>query len=461
MMKLTTVISSVNDNSHYYNFIPYQIEVWRKFNINFIALYVGESIPDELQQFSDNIILWDKNLDINSVYVGQMLRVLYPALLDLPDDELVMVTDMDMLPSTQAYYTDGLDSFEKKDFLTYKKPANKMVYICYNAAHPDTWGEVFGVKSEQDVEKALYDNRPSDYTGAHGGAGWYADQLFMYDKLINYDSFKVLNRSRRRLEMSTCSKLVTRRTPGFINHYDDIPFHRSFFNHLRNLEYVCNVEMDLMILRGPVNKRTNRTWWIKAEDVTDTQKTVGKLCFENPQLKKNTWGWLPNQSMDVDVSMETLVEITDVFDAHDQNYRVVFGSLLGLHRDGRLIDHDKDIDIAFDYDDTANLYGAIKDLEQLGYSVLRVEDFLVSLWCRRKSCYIDLYFFKSTSPDRLAIYKYELTPDDFTSDTTLTCNGKKLKTVKDPEYFCKKYYGPRWQTPIKQFSATPHKVLED
>ena len=95
-MKLTTVLTSVNNNPKYYMFIPKQIYFWKKFNINFIAVFVGEVLPDELIPYKENIILWNKNLDLNTAYVAQNLRMYYTSLLELPDDEMVMITDMDI-----------------------------------------------------------------------------------------------------------------------------------------------------------------------------------------------------------------------------------------------------------------------------------------------------------------------------------------------------------------------------
>ena len=118
-MKLSTVISCVNNNPNYYLFIPKQIIFWKKFGIKFIAIYVADSIPEEIIKYSENIILWNKNLDINTSFVAQNLRIYYPALLNLPDDEMVMITDMDMLPMSSSYYCDGLEKFTKDDFIYY------------------------------------------------------------------------------------------------------------------------------------------------------------------------------------------------------------------------------------------------------------------------------------------------------------------------------------------------------
>ena len=85
-MKLTTVLASVNNNPKYYKFIPKQILFWKYFNIRFITIFVGKQLPDELIEYSDNIIIWNKNLDLNTAYVGQNIRMYYASLLKLPDE---------------------------------------------------------------------------------------------------------------------------------------------------------------------------------------------------------------------------------------------------------------------------------------------------------------------------------------------------------------------------------------
>lgn len=104
-MRLTTVLGSVNDSDRYYMFIPKQILFWKHFGIKFLAVFAGQEIPPALQAYKENIILWKRNPDVNPAFLGQNLRIYYPALLDLPDDEMVMITDMDMLPMSSQYYT--------------------------------------------------------------------------------------------------------------------------------------------------------------------------------------------------------------------------------------------------------------------------------------------------------------------------------------------------------------------
>jgi len=94
-MRLTTVLGSVDNSPQYYKFIPIQIFL-EKINVNFLCVFAGHQIPNELKPFEKIIILWNHNLDLKGAFLGQNLRMYYPALLNLPDDELVMITDMDI-----------------------------------------------------------------------------------------------------------------------------------------------------------------------------------------------------------------------------------------------------------------------------------------------------------------------------------------------------------------------------
>jgi len=164
-LKLTTVFSAVNNNPNYYMFIPKQILFWKHFEIRFIAVFVGEKIPDELLDYKDNIILWNHNPELNSAYVAQNIRIYYPALLNLPQNEIVMITDMDMLPTSDSYYKSELENYEKDDFIYYRHIDNDEIYICYNAANPSVWSNVFNIKSILDIQQRLSSNYQMNYSG--------------------------------------------------------------------------------------------------------------------------------------------------------------------------------------------------------------------------------------------------------------------------------------------------------
>jgi hypothetical protein len=241
-MKLSTVLASVNNNPAYYMFIPKQILFWNHFGIKFIAVFVGDKIPDELTAYTDNIILWNNNLELNSAYVAQNLRMYYTALLDLPADEMVMITDMDMLPMSADYYTTGLEHFKIEDFIYYRNVDCNQIYMCYNAAHPKLWGKLFDIHNQEDVKQKIYENYNVHYNGVPGSTGWFIDQQIMYQRLIHYKHLNVLNRPIKRLEMNDYENHLKRKDENFIKNYDDAHFHRNYF---KNEVFIMNAEEQL------------------------------------------------------------------------------------------------------------------------------------------------------------------------------------------------------------------------
>lgn len=244
-MKLTTVLSCVNDNPAYYLFIPKQIAFWRHLGIQFVAVFVGERLPPALLPYADHIQLWTDNLDLNTVFVAQNLRIYYPSLLELPDDELVMITDMDMLPTKATYYCSDLDQYNKEDFLYYRSidQGAQQIYMCYNAAHPTTWQAVFGTHTRQDVAKVIHATYVQSYSGVPGSTEWFIDQEVMYRRLVPYPHLKVLHRPLRRLEVSQYQYLLfSLQKDRFIEDFDDVHFHRSY---QANEYLIANCEMQL------------------------------------------------------------------------------------------------------------------------------------------------------------------------------------------------------------------------
>jgi len=242
-MKLTNVIGSVNNNKDYYLFIPKQIIFWKNFNIKFTAIFVGDKIPKEIEDYSDNIILWNKNLDLNTSFVAQNLRIYYPALLNLPNDEMVMITDMDMLPMSSDYYCKNLENFKNEDFIYYRHIDGNQIYMCYNAAHPSTWKKIFNIYNATDIKNRIYETYSNSYNGIPGSNGWFIDQEIMYSYLIKYPNLKVLNRPIKRLETWMYIKYLINNINDFQNKYDDAHFHRSY---TKNEKLILHAEKILL-----------------------------------------------------------------------------------------------------------------------------------------------------------------------------------------------------------------------
>jgi hypothetical protein len=252
MVKLTTVIASVNNNPEYYMFIPKQILFWRHWGIEFLAIFVGENVPDILLPYKDNIILWNNNLELNTIYVAQNLRMYYTALINLPDNNVVMITDMDMLPTNITYYTKDLETYDSNDFIYYRNIEGKQIYMCYNAAHPKIWGKLFNINNKNDIINKINDNY-DNYDGIPESNGWFIDQEIMYKTLINYEHLKILNRPLKRLEV--WNYYQNDNTENFIFYYDDVHFHRSYY---KNESLILDAEKQLSRSESIINHIDNK-----------------------------------------------------------------------------------------------------------------------------------------------------------------------------------------------------------
>jgi hypothetical protein len=99
------------------------------------------------------------------------------------------------------------------------------MHICYNAAHPHTWGAIFGIKSDADVERAVYQNYAVAYSGLPGS---FKEEEILYQKVANYPRLHILERPIKRLDVWTYTQHLQKGTMNFIDEYDDANFDRSY-----------------------------------------------------------------------------------------------------------------------------------------------------------------------------------------------------------------------------------------
>lgn len=177
-MKIRCVLSACNTNSMYMDFIPIFIRSWKKLfpEVEIKIIIVAKRIPNEYVKFSENLILFPPE-GVPDAFVSQYIRLLYPAILKL--DCGVIITDIDILPMSRDYYIRSLENLNQDCFVSYREILTEWneLAICYNAAAPRTWAEIFNVHSLSDVRERLRSAYASvSYDGKHGGQGWSTDQ---------------------------------------------------------------------------------------------------------------------------------------------------------------------------------------------------------------------------------------------------------------------------------------------
>jgi len=187
--------------------------------------------------------------------------------------------------------------------------------------------------------------------------------------------------------------------------------------------------------------------------------TLNKYIKQNyTTISKKLFKLFKKNKFNIEISKINLLKCCEILEKYNINYRLIFGTLLGIYRDGELIDYDTDVDIALQYIDMDKLIIVIPILESIGFSIIRYDpDLLISFG--RNSNYIDLYFFKVNSNNNdLCCAQYYLEYLDFTTNNTVSYMNREFPTIDNPEKFFNYCYGSNWKTPIKKKHARFKKI---
>ena len=183
-MILDCVITAVNENELYTQFIPIFIKTWNKLypKIDVKIILIAKKIPIEYSDYMNNIILFEPIGNILTSFISQYIRLLYPCILNYKNG--VLITDMDMLPMNKTYYIDNIESYDNNKFIYYRGNAlfnKKQIAMCYNVATPSVWKEIFKINTINDIKERLtYIFKKNRILEGHGNIGWSIDQVHLY-----------------------------------------------------------------------------------------------------------------------------------------------------------------------------------------------------------------------------------------------------------------------------------------
>ena len=147
-MKLDCVLTAVNENELYLDFIPIFIKTWNKLypDVDVKIILIAENIPENLLSYKNNIILFKPIENIETSFTSQIIRLLYPCILNYENG--IMITDMDMIPMNRTYYTENIKSYSNDKFIYYRENVcfnTSQIAMCYNIATSKVWKEIFKV----------------------------------------------------------------------------------------------------------------------------------------------------------------------------------------------------------------------------------------------------------------------------------------------------------------------------
>lgn len=185
-MRITDVVTATTINPLYSDFIPAFIQCWKSLipEIRIWIVIVADRIPKNLEPYSPHLVLFPAPQGVHEVFVSQMIRLLFPG--TLKSDGAVLITDMDMLPLNSKYYHAGVAGISSDQFVIYRDDIdNGEIPMCYCAATAPVWKNLFGCGDLGEIPDKLRSLIPSGYDGASGGSGWYSDQKYLYQVVMN------------------------------------------------------------------------------------------------------------------------------------------------------------------------------------------------------------------------------------------------------------------------------------
>lgn len=202
-MKLDCILTSVNENKLYIDFVPIFIKTWNKLYpyVDVKIILIAKTIPENLLVYKNNIILFEPIND-KTGFTSQFIRLLYPCILNYKNG--VLITDIDMLPMNNAYYTENIIEYDNTKFIYYRGNVCfnfKQIAMCYNVATPQIWKDIFKINSIDDI--VIYIKKITDKNSiqeGHGNIGWSIDQETLYNKVTEWNkitnNFVCLNETR-------------------------------------------------------------------------------------------------------------------------------------------------------------------------------------------------------------------------------------------------------------------------
>lgn len=190
-LTLGSALTACDLNDKYLGFWPLVKRAWNEIvgiPVTMILVARESDAPPHLLSDPD-VVLFEPVAGWPTATQAQVIRVLWPAL--MPPDAAVVTTDMDLIPVSRAAMHTGVAAANEHQFVTFNRVLHEhgQVTICFCAASPHVWAQLFRVRSDADVRawmEHLAGAIQSDGRhGLDGGIGWTTDQELLYRAWVN------------------------------------------------------------------------------------------------------------------------------------------------------------------------------------------------------------------------------------------------------------------------------------
>lgn len=181
-LKLDRVILATNKNSNYIGFWPIAAQLWQEVvGVRPTLALVADEYTKVDESIGD-VIRFKPIAGVPTSFYAQCIRLLLPCL--FPDD-VCIISDIDLLPLQQAFFTEPIKSFADNTFVIYRDnyyqycPEQKFrnrICMSYNAAKGSTFADIFNVRNYADIICTIQEWH-------NLGMRWVSDEKILYQYL--------------------------------------------------------------------------------------------------------------------------------------------------------------------------------------------------------------------------------------------------------------------------------------
>lgn len=154
-LEVDTCLVSCRVDDECLDFFPVVHAVWNALcSVRCVLIIIGETIPDKLQKYSEDIILFPPEAGVDILFQTQIAPVLYAS--TFKNSKGVIISDLGLLP-LRKMYIDIAKRFDNDRIIIYRDltVVDKQFLIHYNVASPEVWKEIFRIRNFQDIKIRL------------------------------------------------------------------------------------------------------------------------------------------------------------------------------------------------------------------------------------------------------------------------------------------------------------------
>jgi len=211
---VATVILSTNDNDNYLFYLPLVCWAWKKFDFDSLVImpdrrseklqYVLKNTYARVEMFTPhNTYREDTQVQVSRLFAGCY---------DMPDDEYMITSDVDMMPLSSYFF----QWFQDINYFGHDLTGYTHIPMCYVGMQAGKWRELMSIRQGDDMVKMMCDEMtsyPEILTGEFQKY-WFTDQNIITQKLRAYGLDRC-NKIDRGILNNGCAKGRVCRAYGF------------------------------------------------------------------------------------------------------------------------------------------------------------------------------------------------------------------------------------------------------